>query len=296
MEVISTHDCDMAELVDMSGVNERLIKDSIKRLKEAGVPVRYSRKDDCYRLDWPSNPLKVELSPKALFLLKMAISSGKEVGEELELIDQVIESSDLLPIYDQGPAYGIGQGVQAELKEHFRVIQQARKNSSCLTFLYQPLNKEAEIRTVEPVYLYHTPVSWYLIGYCKDRDDFRSFKLARMGHLKASPLKSQDRSFDLKSFLGDSWWIQKGNEPVQVKVLFIGDAAKSILEYKYHASQSHEITSEGTIITWQLSYLGEFTSWLMQWMGQFKILSPPHLIQNVDHRIKRHQEKHRLAD
>lgn len=290
MELISSQDCDMPELVRQSGVNERLIKDGIKRLKQAGIPIKFSRRTDTYKLDWPSNPIKVELSPKALFLLKMAIAAGEEVGEELELVDQIIESSDALPVFDQGPAYGIGQGIQPNLREFFRVIQKARRDGNCVMFLYHSRDKKSEIRTVEPAYLYHTPVSWYLIAFCTDRQDFRSFKLARMEHIKPSPLESTERPFNLKEFLGDSWWIQKGDKPVEVKVLFTGDAAKSILEYRFHASQSHAVTDEGTLVTWKLSYLGEFTSWLMQWMGQFKVIAPAELSEGIKNKIADHQE------
>ena len=290
MKLISYQGCDMPEIVRQSGVNERLVKDGIKRLKQAGIPIKYSRKDDTYKLDWPSNPIKVELSPKALFLLKLATSAGEEVGKELELIDKMIESPDALPIFDQGPAYGIGQGIQPSLRDHFKTIQKAKKDKTCVTFLYHSRGNKVEIRVVEPVYLYHTPVSWYLIAFCTEKQDFRSFKLARMEHIKSSPLESKDRPFNLREFLGDSWWIQKGDCTVDVKILFTGESAKAILEYRFHASQKHEITEEGTLVTWQLSYLEEFTSWLMQWIGNFKVIEPAAINDIIRKKIQEHKE------
>jgi predicted DNA-binding transcriptional regulator YafY len=276
---------DLPTLAKETGLSERLVKDGIKRLKHAGIPIKFSRKDDFYRLPWPTGPVKLDLSPKALFLLKMAISRGVDVGEELNLVDQIIDSTDTLPVFDHGPAYGIGQGVNPGLKEHFKVIQQARRAKKCLVFLYEAPGKDADIRTVEPIYLYHTPISWYLISYCIDRHDLRSFKLARMKHLKVTKESIEERPFMLSEFLGDAWWVQKGKVPMMVEVLFLGEAEKSIMEYKFHASQECRGTSEGTLVTWKLSYLGEFASWLLQWAGQIKIISPEPLKKELQSRI-----------
>jgi predicted DNA-binding transcriptional regulator YafY len=77
-----------------------------------------------------------------------------------------------------------------------------------------------------------------------------------------------------------------------VKVLFQGEAAKTILEYNFHKSQEMNVKKNGTLVTWQLSYLGEFASWLMQWCGSFKILEPNELKEELDRRIKGYADQH----
>ena len=166
------------------------------------------------------------------------------------------------------------------------MISKAKSDNVCLDFLYTAPSKGPEIRTVDPVYLFHTPVSWFLIAFCLERKNFRAFKLARISSPRLSHASGENIPFDLKSFLGDAWWLQKGGAPKTVKVLFKGEAAQTIQEYNFHASQELLTQSDGTLATWRLSHLDEFASWLLQWLGHFEVIEPIELNEILEERIR----------
>ena len=158
-------------------------------------------------------------------------------------------------------------------------------------FFYKSVSSEQNIRIVHPYKLIHTPISWYLVAFCEERLDFRNFKLARIEQLKIINSIYKKHPFDLKKHLGDAWWVQfdpkKINNPYHIKVLFKGETAQSVKEYKFHDSQQIEETDNGTLVSWKLSYLKEFASWLMQWLGNIKILEPAELKEIINKRIEK---------
>lgn len=67
-----------------------------------------------------------------------------------------------------------------EIVAHLATLQQALDTNRLLRFAYQTLRQERSLRTVEPHQLVLKESQWYLRGYCRDKGDFRVFKLRRM--------------------------------------------------------------------------------------------------------------------
>lgn len=59
------------------------------------------------------------------------------------------------------------------------VCQQAIAQNNLLSFDYLDRNGVATKRTVEPYFLHFSEQSWYLKGYCLERQAYRTFKLSR---------------------------------------------------------------------------------------------------------------------
>ncbi|HPO91295.1 MAG TPA: hypothetical protein PLJ44_09325, partial [Victivallales bacterium] len=62
----------------------------------------------------------------------------------------------------------------------------------------------------------------------------------------------------------------------------------SIREYKFHKTQKLEFIPDGTLASWQLSYLDEFACWLLQWLGNIKIIEPTELKKIISQKINNH--------
>lgn len=70
-----------------------------------------------------------------------------------------------------------------ELKSYLSIMSTAIEDSKLLVFHYINRNMEYTIRTVEPIRIEYFSGQWYLTGYCRNRNDYRKFKLVRIKNL-----------------------------------------------------------------------------------------------------------------
>lgn len=91
------------------------------------------------------------------------------------------------------------------VNERFLAIKNAIFSQQVITFEYSGIKGSTSRRTVEPMKLVFRGMDWYLLGYCRGREDFRYFKLLRMEDLFVSSetflrrplpdLKAPDRGY-----------------------------------------------------------------------------------------------------
>ena len=71
------------------------------------------------------------------------------------------------------------------LTDRFRRIREAIFRREVLTFRYSGAAGGTEVRTAEPMKLVFRGNDWYLLAWCRRREDFRYFKLTRMDGVEA---------------------------------------------------------------------------------------------------------------
>lgn len=284
-----------SELRDHLKVEDRVFSQDMQRLRELGIEIKYKRSVGGYQINWPEKTNPIRLTPEQLFSVRYAISMLAEQEKAFAELDSRLNlaiNTKTEPVYDCGPAYGISNHVTESIAEILIELKNSIIETRKVVFDYvKPSSKseQGELRAVHPYRLLHSPISWYLAAWCEDRQDFRTFKLARINRLRVMNDKFKPRPFNIKAYLGDAWWVQwdpNKTPPYQVEVLFKGEAAQTIREYRFHPSQQIELRKDGSLVTWQLSYLGEFASWLMQWLGQIEIKNPQELISSINDRLK----------
>lgn len=69
-------------------------------------------------------------------------------------------------------------------EERFDMIKSAILNKQLVQFTYYNSNGEESKRTVEPLQIWFKDKSWYLLSYCKLKQDYRIFKIARIKEIK----------------------------------------------------------------------------------------------------------------
>lgn len=72
------------------------------------------------------------------------------------------------------------------LGERFEFLKRAILNRQVLTLSYSSAKGETQPRVVEPHRLVFRGYDWYLLAWCRERKDFRYFKLTRMDRLEAA--------------------------------------------------------------------------------------------------------------
>lgn len=75
-------------------------------------------------------------------------------------------------------------GKDSTQEKRFDIIKTAILNKQTIEFVYYNSNGEKTKRIVEPLQIWFKDKSWYLIGYCKIKEDYRTFKIARIKEIK----------------------------------------------------------------------------------------------------------------
>lgn len=258
-----------------------------------GIKLAYNRGTKKYHCDWPKTENALRLNPRQLFACLYSLYQIDEINalKRLELLLHP-ESSAL---HDSGPAHGISSGIHPQMENLFSELICAIDQKKVLQIAYKGKSKDIGVRVLSPHKLIHTPISWYLIAWCHDKNDWRSFKLARIQSTRTDCETSyRERDLDLKQYLKGAWYMKKGDAHHKIKVLFSAQAAQSITEYHFHPSQNISHSDDGTVVTWELSHLEEFSSWIMQWAPDFKILEPQELqsivLSKLQNAVSRHSE------
>lgn len=91
----------------------------------------------------------------------------------------------------------------------FDIIKSAILNKQLIEFVYYNSFGEETKRTVEPLQIYFKDKSWYLISYCRLKEDYRIFKITRIKQIKILdeyferdlPKESKKEKSDFKSVL-----------------------------------------------------------------------------------------------
>ena len=71
-----------------------------------------------------------------------------------------------------------------EQEERFDMIKTAILNKNLIKFTYYNSNGERSKRIVEPLQIWFKDKSWYLISYCRLKEDYRIFKITRIKEIE----------------------------------------------------------------------------------------------------------------
>ena len=172
------------ELADRFEVSTRTIYRDIETLSTANIPIYASKgKDggigllDEYVLN--KTILSEEEQNQILFALqgmkKVKGQDEKDILEKLSILfNKKINDWIKIDFSNWG-------NVQ---EERFDIIKSAILNKQLVEFTYYNSNGEESKRIVEPLQIWFKDKSWYLVSYCKLKQDYRIFKIARIKEVK----------------------------------------------------------------------------------------------------------------
>ncbi len=172
------------ELADKFEVSTRTIYRDIETLSTANIPIYASKgKDggigllDEYVLN--KTILSEEEQNQILFALQgMKKVKGQDEKDILEKLSILFNKkiNDWIKI-----DFSNWSNVQ---EERFDIIKSAILNKQLVQFTYYNSNEEESKRIVEPLQIWFKDKSWYLVSYCKLKQDYRIFKIARIKDIK----------------------------------------------------------------------------------------------------------------
>ncbi len=172
-------------------------------------------------------------------------------------------------------------------KQMYEEIKRAILTRHVVEFDYYGQNRPMSHRVVEPVQLQFKEYTWYLRAYCRERQDFRTFKLFRMQRLEVS-----EESFVLKKEKEEDVQDTKQSEdqpecPVTPLTIWI-DKREAYRIYDRFDESELEVLQDGNFLAHCAYPLDEWVYSLILWFGpSAKVLEPDFIREEIQHRIKK---------
>ncbi len=288
------------ELAEKFGVSVRTIYRDIETINSAGIPIISFPGNnggfgilDTYKFDkhciseadmnyllstikginTTMNDVRLEtIIAKLLNLSKRKVQTNNDESEEYYIIDM--------------QPYGFIN----KQKETIKHIHKALANHNVIEVEYVNSKSEISTRLLEPMTLVFKAYVWYLFAYCRQKDDFRFFKLSRIKNLKfMENLVFERRDYKYSDF-------EKRNEyttELTKIVLRFSERLKSRIEdyfpeesITYNIDGTLDITREWVEDEWVYSYI-------MSFGDDVQVIAPSHIkekiIEKAENILKRFQ-------
>src|ERR671915_1486632 len=197
------------ELADRLEVSSRTIRRDVERLRELGYPVEsLTGPAGGYRLRAGTAmppPLLDDDEALAIAVGLRTAARASVTGIEETSIRALVKLEQVLPAHLRRRVAALGSATIAGPVEgptvdpqHLTTIAAACRDFECLRFDYRSRDGTATRREVEPASLVNLGRRWYLVGWDRRRDDWRSFRVDRLGRPAATGRRFAGRPLPAK--------------------------------------------------------------------------------------------------
>lgn len=260
------------KLAEKFEVSRRTINRDIDDLCRAGIPIRTEQGAgggicimDNYRMD------RTLLTSKDMQMILAglrsldSVSGSRYYGQLMEKIKA--GSSDFVSGRDS-ILIDLSSWYKDSLAPKIERIQTAIEEKRLLSFCYYAPKGESR-RKIEAYYLIFKWSSWYVWGWCLEREDFRLFKLNRMDKLEITDEEFVPRSASVPNLSNEK--IFPGR--IKVKAVFEPQMRWRLVEE--FGSKCFEEQEDGKLL-FQCEYTDEesMLQWLLTFRDQVEVLEP----------------------
>ncbi len=269
------------ELADRFEVSSRTIYRDIETLSAAGIPVYMSK----------GKGGGISLLPD--FVLNKAVITDEEkedILSSLKAVNAVNLSKTDTALNKLSSLFGetnvnwiavdFSSWANAQNEtETFHTIKAAILSKRIVLFSYASAKGQQTTREVEPLKLCFKGGAWYLYGYCRQKSDYRFFKLRRIRQLKVS-----DQSFQRK--VPDQIF-SEGNtfqeEYVKLKLKLSAEVAYRV----YDEFDSYEKQPDGSFLA-EINYpKGDWIYYYITSFGSYcEVLEPEYVRNDVKSKLQ----------
>jgi predicted DNA-binding transcriptional regulator YafY len=202
----------------------------------------------------------------ALYKVKAVLRSG-----EKDYLETITENIDVLRS-TVVPKTNINVDMQ-------RILQAIAEKIVLSIDYFANHSQEHSVRLVEPVGMFFQTGHWYLIAFCRLRNDYRNFRVDRIRKLSPTANSFHKEHPSLKNFLNK---ITEQKEVTKVIIKIGKEHLKHFGDQKYYNGfVSQTITGNAVEMTFLTSSLEGFARWYMMFGDVATILEPPVLKKRV---------------
>jgi predicted DNA-binding transcriptional regulator YafY len=277
------------DIANKFSISLRTVYRDVKALEEAGVPVIGEagtgyRLMEGYKLPpvmFNQDEATALLTASKLVQSKTDAGISKHFTSALDKIRAILRHAekDHIEEIDEHIAVMNHPAIVYEPKKelHLQSILKAISHSLVLDIHYTTIEKkESTQRKIEPVGIYYLGSHWYLIAWCRLRNDYRNFRTDKISQLKITDESNSKTHPPLQSFMN-----KMAEEKQVTKVIIEADPeiVKYFGEQKYYngfVKEEKVDTSTGSVVrmTFLSGSLMGFSRWFMLFGDHARIIEP----------------------
>lgn len=196
---------------------------------------------------------------------KVMAASYKEKSVKIDLLQQVVEVIQL--------------GMPANNREQpnylFPVIDAILRKKTIKAIYHTQSRNETTERLIDPYYVVPREFRFYLVGFCHQKKEMRTFRLSRFQKIEITDQGYERIDFNLRSYLKNTWSIERGDQNIDFKVRFSPNVARYVKEEEMFIMPRMTDLEDGSLLfEVTLNNDREFLQWLNQYGPEVEILEP----------------------
>ena len=273
------------ELAKRFEVSRRTINRDIEDLCKAGIPVCTVQGTgggisimDGYRMD------RTILTSKDMQMILAGLRSLDSVSGSSyygQLMEKIQAGSSEFISGRDSILIDLSSWYRESLAPKIETIQNAVGDRHLISFRYYAPSGESE-RSVEPYYLIFRWANWYLWGWCRDRKDFRLFKLNRMDGVRETEEVFACREAAIPDLANEK--IFPGE--IKVKALFEPDQKWRLVE-EFGPKCFTESDDGRLLFTADYTDPDSLITWLITFGDKAEVLEPREVRDKIAQMVKR---------
>ena len=170
---------------------------------------------------------------------------------------------------------------KGQLTEKIELIKQSVLGKQLIEFDYF-YDKGESHRRIEPYFVIFQWTSWYVFGYCLEREDFRLFKLNRLWNLRLC-----DEPYTPREIPGEKRDFNKNFATDSMKLVALFDPSVKYQVIETYGLNCCTDTNEGLLFETEFSNREYMLGWLLGFGSKVKVLEP----KGIAHEIRCIAEK-----
>lgn len=263
------------QLAEKFEVSRRTINRDIEDLCKAGIPIDTAQGlnggisiMEGYKID---RTLLTSSDLQAILAGLRSLDSVSGTNRYGQLMEKLSAGASGTFAGDQSILIDLASWYKGSLASKIELIRAAIERCAAIRFLYYSPKGEA-MRCLEPYYIVFQWSNWYVWGWCREREDFRLFKLNRMAELSCTGEifeKQQDVQPDFSNE-------RVFPENYRIKARFAPECKWRLVEE--YGSGCYTEAADGTLL-FSMGYTNRenLLSWLLSFGDKAELLEPEEL-------------------
>lgn len=272
------------ELAKKFEVSRSTIHRDIDDICKAGIPIiTYQGGDggisiaDGYKLD--KSVLTVDELQSIITALK-SLGSVSDTARIERLIEKLSPKTEAVVSVKDSILIDLSSHYKSSLSEKISLIKSAISGNKLVRFDYYS-EKGLSNRTIEPYFITFKWTSWYVFGYCRDRNNFRLFKLNRLWRHRMldeifTPREIPSEEFDLDDYFTD-----------ENRIIILFDKSLEYRLVEEYGPDCYMVTEDGSL-KFSVGYTNRdyMISWVLGFGDKARVVDPVDLANEIKEKAK----------
>lgn len=279
-----------AELADKFEVSRRTILRDIDSLNRAGIPIVSSKGYDGgisvienYKID--RTLLSIE-EMKAITAGLQSLDSVSNTKQYQRLMEKLYAEDSSQIMVENNIVIDLSMWDKSEVSYKIDIIKTAIDERHFIEFTYYSPNGISE-RIIEPYKLVFQWSSWYVWGFCSEREDYRMFKLSRIENLEISEEKYTVR--EIPEYTCDKLRHTRGG--VKATVVFDKSVKWRLIDEWGHGGFKED-SSGNIVINFTWADKESLFNWILTFADAAEIVSPLSFREEFAEKVRKIYEKY----